>query len=558
MLRLTKRTTNEIGQRIFFMVLFLLTLATSESNSYISKALCYQQYLRYLQPKVESRDTSGYPGFRCFLDSCSFDQKYFFFDSLKAILIDSLKSTWKMEYLMPVVIEPFFEAFWRPYFLRDDAFFKFAFRQCEKLAPGADPVTFDFYYSMQYLTIMNISDQQWILDIHPDSNICLRNNLGFVDSLATLILTDQSLSKYYRRNFAGMDKYNDAKKLNCAGFSLRIDSTFKGRRLNDIVSFDSSFIAVADDTGLIAISIDAGYHWRTSAPFTTNKIDAVGFLTKSKGYCIENNMTLWTTKNSGATWQQTSLGQAMYQDLIVFDSTRLLLLDSFNGNVWSDDGGTTWTKTSIPFNDFTSVIAPNCAYGLSFRQVRKSTNGGAAWNDICLLDSSFHPGVMTFIDERTGLIGGVLGETGISVDGGIHWRKFILPTVENVVGFFHMADESIFALTDRFSVFSTKDNGSTWAPEKVCFPTFLLSATQMGKRRSVWAGNTGLLFFCEAPVVTDVAGPKYKKPMISRSSRFGVKTSYSLDGRYVAARNGAPGVRLTGGSAHYTKTVLVR
>jgi photosystem II stability/assembly factor-like uncharacterized protein len=545
------------GQRCTLMAL-LFMFTVSESSSYISKIVCYQQFQRYLQPAFERYpDTGGFPEFRRSLDACSFDQDYQMFDSLKAVLIDSLARTWKMEYLMAAIIDPVFEKFWLPFYLYNEAFFKYALLQCEKRAIAPDSIKFEAYYSTQYFTAQNIKDQRWFLKTHPDSNICLRNNCGFVDSIGTLILADNGLPKYYRQRFVGMDRYIDPINMKGNGFSLKIDSTFKGRRLYGIYTIDSSFIAIAGDTGLIAISADAGRHWRKITPFTANDINAIGFLTKAKGFCIENNMDIWSTKDSGATWQKTNISPGMPQKMIVFDSTRLLILDDFNGNIWSGDGGKTWTKTSVFRNNSTSVINRNCAYGVGDSKVRKTTDGGATWQDICLLD--IYPRIVTFLDENSGLIGWNLGEMAITTDGGIHWRQFSLPTLENIIGILRLRDHSIIAITDGFSVFSTTDRGDTWIIEKVYHPSTLQAGVQMMNRRSVWVGSNGFLFFCDSLAVsTSAPGQKNLKPIVAMHPHFLAETSYNLDGRRITARNKAPGVRLRHGLTKNMKTVFMK
>ncbi len=552
-----KRIAIMTGQRIILMVALLVMFTVSESNSYISKIVCFQQFQLYLLPGFKGSDTSGFPKFRNRLDSCSFDQKYHMFDSLKAVLVDSLARTWKMDYLMVGLIQPIFKKFWLPVYLHDDAFFKYALRQCENGAIAPDSSKWNAYYLTQYYTSQNIIEQWWALKEHPDSNICLRNNYGFVDSIATLILSDDGLPRYYRRHFFGMDRYSDPIDMIAGGFSLKIDSTFKGRQLYDMFAVDSSFIAVAGDTGLIAVSTDAGHQWRKTIPFTRSEINAIGFLTKAKGYCIESNMEIWSTTDSGATWQKTDVSPGMPEKMVVFDSTRLMIFDDFNGNVLSGDGGKTWTKTSVLFNNFTSVIKWNCAYGLGGAQLRKTIDGGVTWNDICLVSNQ--PRTMTFLDENIGLIGCAMGAMSITTDAGKNWRNFFLPTIEDIICIVRLTDRSIVALSEGFSVFSTRDTGVTWTTEKVYHPTGVETGVQLTNQRSVWAGGNGFLFFCEAPAVTKSApGQQGTKPMTAFRPRFHAAASYTIDGRRRPARNGAPGVRLMHGFTGNLKTVIVR
>ncbi len=541
------------------LVSLLVMFAAGYSNAYISKPACFERYRLYLQPAIENRDSSGFPAFQRFLDSCSLEQKYYLFDTLKAALIDSLDERWKWDYMMEGIVVPMFLIFWEPLYLHDDAFFKYAFFQCERRVIGADPRQLTAYYPMQYFTITSVRNQRWILEKQPDSNICLKRNCGFVDSIASLIVTDGELPKSYRKYFAGMDKYADPIALKSASLSLRIDSTFKGRRIFGVYALDSSIIAVAGDTGLVALSFDAGRNWRKSAPFTVNSVTAVGFLTKAKGLCVENCMKVWSTGDSGATWQPADLPHAQYDRVIVFDSTRLMIYDSFNGNILSGDAGKTWTKTSVLYNSFTATVSGNSAYGLSGLLLRKSTDAGASWKNVLRLDSLFFPGVMTFMDERTGFVGGDPGEMAVTLDSGSHWRRCSPPTVEKIVGILRSTDRSIIAITDRFSAFSTKDTGATWTAEKLCHPSLLQSCVQTGGKRSVWVAGNGCLVLCDAlSPPTSLSGRQAVKPLAAHPLRSAARTVFTLDGRSASARFRAPGVRLKRDPSGSRATVLVR
>jgi photosystem II stability/assembly factor-like uncharacterized protein len=563
MMTLSKYKSIIPGKRCILMISLLLLCAVSESRSYVSKAVCYEQYQRYLQPAfVSGRDTGGFPEFRSIVNAGTFDQRYNMFDSLIAVLVDSLGKTVKGEYLLLEYLYPIHSTFWQSFYLHDDAFFKYAITQCEKKTIPAEALRFNISFSARGFTIDNIERQWASLKANQNADVCLRANCGFVDSVATLILADDSLAKSYRRSFTGMDRYADQVTMNAHTIILHIDSTFKGKMLQSIYAIDSSFITVAGDSGLIALSTDAGRHWRRSTLFTTNRITSIVFATKSKGCCIEEEMVLWYTNDTGATWRQANCPQGYYKGLVAFDSTRLMLFNPYNYAVQSIDGGATWTNTSVSSNPLTSVINRNCAFGVANLLVRKTTDGGTTWNDVCFLDSalrSYPPICMTFLNENIGMIGHLLGEMSITTDAGIHWRRRSPPTVENIIGIFRCTDHSALALTDGFTAFSTEDMGATWTKENVYYPSGLKTGAQMTSGRSVWVGGDGLLFFCEAQTfLTGASGQINRKPMVTIPALPHMERSYTLDGKLSPPRTGTPGLRLIRGIATTRKTVLVK
>jgi hypothetical protein len=164
-----------------------------------------------------------------------------------------------------------------------------------------------------------------------------------------------------------------------------------------------------------------------------------------------------------------------------------------------------------------------------------------------------------FFDENRGLVGGDYGEIAVTIDAGAHWSTTHLPTIEKVVGFNFLADRSLAAITDRFSVFSTRDKAVAWTAEKAYHASMLQGGIQMGSGRSVWKADNGILFFCEAPTGTGTvpqrAGLKNVVPV-----RPGVRMNeiMTLNGRKNPARCTVPGVRLGKEPAGKGKTVFVQ
>jgi photosystem II stability/assembly factor-like uncharacterized protein len=537
-------------------VLFLFTFAVTDAAAYISKNECFHYYQLHLQRAFENKDTSGFAAFRTIVNTGSFDEKYQMFDSLVSVLVDSLAFSWKMDYLYLDVIDPIYSTFWEPLYMNDIDFFRYALLQCEKKVPSQ----LTAYYSIHQFTLKSIKQQRWVLDSYPDSNLCLRSNYGFVDSVATLIMADGSLPKSYRKFFAGMDKYTEPIHLRGNEFTLTIDSTFQGKLLYSLYSLDSAFIAVAGDSGFVAIANGAKLQWRKISPFSTNTINNIVFLTKAKGYCIENGMNIWSTTDSGTTWQRADVPQAMYEKMVVFDSTRLLLLDSFNGNLLTTDGGTTWVK--VPATTYSlapSVTSPTSAFTLSSRQLRKTVDGGATWIDVALLDTSYYPQRFVFLDEYTGLVGGDMGNVGITTDGGMHWQHRDPPTVERIAGILQSTGSSTILITDGFSVFSTRDTGISWTAEHVYYPTRLKTGVQISRRKSVWVDDKGLLFFCDAAEALIGSSGRNPYPRTSVPSPYScLQRSFTLDGKVISAHKNVPGIRLLHGGRSYSKTLRLQ
>lgn len=539
----------------------LLLFLTDPVNAYLTKTECYDLFQLHLERALPyPPDTSGYTPFRSYVDSCGTEQKYHLFDSLKAVLIDSLSGKVKAEYLFVDVIDPLFRLFWQSYYYNDDAFFRYALLQCEGSNVIIDSVQKLTYTPTQHLTVLTIKNQWWLLGEHPDTVICLKNHTNFVDSVATLVIDNDGLPLYYRRAFMELDHYADPVELNTGPCTLSIDSTFRGRELYHLSVFDSSFIALSGDTGLVAISTDGGGHWRKAARFTINSITQIGFLSKRSGYCIENNMTLWRTDDSGRTWTKTDLRQGMYQHLAVFDSTRIVLFDPLNGNLISSDGGETWTQTAVFFNRIMAVTSRNRAWGINRTEVSTTLDAGSNWSVISRLDSTVYPQAMTFIDERIGLISCASGMVALSTDSAKHWQYLQLPAIEDIFGIFHTADNAIIAVSRLFTVFSSTDTGTTWKKEKVYYPATVKNVYSISNRRSVWMTTSGLLFFCEAHSVMVAVphGSTQKPPLSPVRPDLRSATGFTLDGRVVPTGNRVTGFCLVKDSRGSRKRLSVK
>jgi photosystem II stability/assembly factor-like uncharacterized protein len=146
------------------------------------------------------------------------------------------------------------------------------------------------------------------------------------------------------------------------------------------------------------------------------------------------------------------------------------LIESGQGLLWrSDDGGTTWTKTSSntliderPFYYTRLVVDPHDANHLFSVSVllAESTNGGASWHRSGRGLHGDHHDLWIAADGKT-ILEGNDGGIGLSRDGGASWEwRRVLPIAQ----FYHVA-------TDRRAPAYTicgglQDNGSWCGPSR--------------------------------------------------------------------------------------------
>lgn len=177
-----------------------------------------------------------------------------------------------------------------------------------------------------------------------------------------------------------------------------------------------------------------------------------------------------TSDDRGATWQQHSLPEQaqMVLDVHFFDRQHGVMASATNANVQessaliltTDDGGKTWTeryrsprpfevtwKISFPTREvgYVTIQSYNPDQAASQRYVAKTTDGGATWTEIPLVDNhAVRQFGVAFSDANTGWVGAMPGGF-YTADGGATWQpvKFgnavnkirLLPTEAGLVGY---------------------------------------------------------------------------------------------------------------------------
>ena len=157
-------------------------------------------------------------------------------------------------------------------------------------------------------------------------------------------------------------------------------------------------------------------------------------------------VAMLTSDDLGKTWQQTPIADhaAMAFDVHFFDRNHGVIAAASDTNVAESnaliittaDGGKTWTKayqSSRPYELTWKIAFPSRKVGYvtiqsynpdkaaSQRFVAKTTDGGATWEEIPLIDKhSVRQFGVAFVDELRGWIGAVPGGYQ-TIDGGATW-----------------------------------------------------------------------------------------------------------------------------------------
>lgn len=108
---------------------------------------------------------------------------------------------------------------------------------------------------------------------------------------------------------------------------------------------------VAGSHGAILHTEDGGVTWLTQSSGTTERLNAVQFITKDKGWAIGNRGVILNTIDGGKTWQPQSSGTREDLHDISFVDTDLGWIGGSYGTILhTSNGGDTWMKQCLNYD----------------------------------------------------------------------------------------------------------------------------------------------------------------------------------------------------------------
>ena len=237
--------------------------------------------------------------------------------------------------------------------------------------------------------------------------------------------------------------------------------------INDIYFVDAQTGWFVSHSGLIKKTTDGGQNWISQTSSSQSELKGVKFLDINNGYIVGGAGTVLKTTNSGENWIQLNTGYTGYFYGVDFVSLETGWIVGSDGKIFkTTDGGQTWVNQSpinnetffaVDFvnenignvvgtggkiyrtnlggidwypqvsgtlvNGFNAVSLVDAAYGyLGGYYVKKTTNGGANWND---LSYSFTNDVF-FVNRNFGVVTVNNGNVYLTSDGGANF--FSRPT----------------------------------------------------------------------------------------------------------------------------------
>lgn len=250
----------------------------------------------------------------------------------------------------------------------------------------------------------------------------------------------------------------------------------------DKLIVSGSNLFAASINGGVFLSTDKGLSW-SSAGLNEIKINCLAISPNGAGgsYLFAGcNGGVFHTTNNGSSWTLTSLDSMTISALAVSDTNLFavahgsIFLTTNNGASWStvNSGLENKYALSLAINDSSLFV------GTEHNGVFRSTNDGANWNQTSIITESIN--FLGFVGSNLIAIGDRFWEHPeidgfwVSTDSGVHWSPIHtdeLPGVslDNGIYGFAFTDSALFCLFSEYAnrrtwgeLYRTTDNGVNW------------------------------------------------------------------------------------------------
>ncbi|OYU84439.1 MAG: hypothetical protein CFE24_06745 [Flavobacterium sp. BFFFF2] len=226
--------------------------------------------------------------------------------------------------------------------------------------------------------------------------------------------------------------------------------------LNDVFCVTDNQVFVVGDAGVILKTTDGGTQWVQKPSGTTMNLSKVQFINANVGFALAATGTVFKTIDVGETWTSIDTGS---------------------------------NPTNVVYNGL-SCIDENTFYVMSADSLRKTTNGGAAFETKLIFNSAQSLKGVQFLTAQIGYVAGsdYLFKT---IDGGNNWTFLIN---SNSLQNFYFVNETVGIVYDGVNVLKTTDGGANFAvigqnDETIIYDLFAVS------EEVIWE-STAELFLC--------------------------------------------------------------
>ncbi len=241
--------------------------------------------------------------------------------------------------------------------------------------------------------------------------------------------------------------------------------------LMDIHAVDFQTAYIVGQAGTVLKSTNQGNSWELLSSPTTNRLEAVYFLSETTGF-IGGEDGLFKTTNGGQSWTTVNIPTtATILELFFLNDQKGFCVGEAGLIMLTEDGGTTWVKKETGlFRYFCSIQFPTPQIGyISARgynwSILKTTDGGNTWNEIPIqpIQNTSNLEGICFTDENTGYLGGWYISAFISTnDGGQSWAEMPNDDQKQVYSIDFPDAQHGYTVGWSGLISHTNDGGNTW------------------------------------------------------------------------------------------------
>ncbi|MFC6859362.1 ELWxxDGT repeat protein [Zunongwangia atlantica] len=280
-------------------------------------------------------------------------------------------------------------------------------------------------------------------------------NITFIDAEKGFLFSENG--KILVTNNGGKDWYSE---------EINHRNLTKGLFINETTGF-----LLTTYSNQILKTIDSGNSWNvlelnSSDNSSRNFID-IFFIDQENGFLLNNSGDVYSTTDSGITWEQTSSSIARKPSRIKFANENTGYITSSEGLFKTEDRGVTWNLVfddyrinnlsfALSDNDEYALIVDSEYYGSNNAIARKAPN--KEWEIISrFTDASRNP--ITNFENNIGVLF-TEEDAYISKDGGTMWQTMNKPN-DGYMSYTKIRKGIIYVL-GRYNFHKSSDFGKTW------------------------------------------------------------------------------------------------
>lgn len=234
-------------------------------------------------------------------------------------------------------------------------------------------------------------------------------------------------------------------------------------RLNDSLFYNESLGHIIGENNAYAYSTNAGQTWTSVSINSGTDWNSLSAPTSAIVYAVGDNNTtfqVYKTADSGATWTVTGAGTAPanvdYYGVKFITATNGFIIGAGQRVYYTTNGGTDWTATaanpgSATLNDLYVYDSTTLWVIDSSGNVYKTVDTGATWTTQAV-DTTQSLNSIEFITSE---IGYVVGDSGIAfstIDGGSTWTKIKTGITTNLTDVYSIDQRTVYAVGDSGTI----------------------------------------------------------------------------------------------------------